>query len=45
MPPDYAHQHNIATSPLIASGQDAGLAIDWGSYPDLNKDFDVLARA
>jgi hypothetical protein len=24
---------------LIASGQDAGLAIAWGAYPDLNKDF------
>ena len=37
--PDYAHQHNIPTDPLIAAGQDAGLTIGWGAYPDLNKDF------
>ena len=35
----YARQQNLATQPLIASGQDFGLAIDWGSYPDLNKTF------
>lgn len=35
----YARQQNLATQPLIASGQDFELAIDWGSYPDLNKTF------
>ena len=35
----YARQQNLATQPLIATGLDAGLAISWGSYPDLNKTF------
>jgi hypothetical protein len=38
----YAHQHNVPTDPLVAGGQDAGLVIGWGSYPDLNKDFDFV---
>ena len=36
----YARQQNLAGQPLIAGGQDAGLTIDWGSYPDLSKTFD-----
>jgi hypothetical protein len=36
VPSGYAHQHNVASQPLIASGQDANLAIAWGSYDDLN---------
>jgi len=35
----YARQQNLATQPLIANGLDAGLAVNWGSYPDLNKTF------
>ena len=42
VPGGYAHQRNIPTDPLIASGQDAALVLNWGEYPDLNKNFDFL---
>ena len=35
----YAHQQNLALQPLIATGQNTGLVLNWGSYPDLNKTF------
>lgn len=35
----YAHQQNKATLPFVATGQDDSLAIDWGSYPDSNKNY------
>lgn len=41
---DYAHQHNVSSDPLAASGTDSALAIDWGSYPDVNDDY-VFVRA
>lgn len=36
----YARQQDLAGQPLIADGQDAGLTLDWGSYPDLSKTLD-----
>lgn len=35
----YARQQDLASQPLIAGGRDAGLTLEWGSYPDLSKTF------
>jgi hypothetical protein len=42
VPSGYAHQHNVTADPLIASGQDAGLVLNWGAYPDANRDFEFV---
>ncbi len=33
-PSGYSRQRNVLSNPFIATGEDAGLVIDWGGYPD-----------